>query len=226
MDFAFSDLEALNNLLNPEDDQAPDPYSSIPSGSALTPGDVSGRRKELAPPLVKVEAKVNRSGVPPAVSKPKQEIWQEEDLSRRDAELSDDRPEPEDDLQLRQRVGPEDIFLGLSDMDPSSRHCQDLLIRVKLPGTKYKDIGLDVEKRMVKLQAPKFKLNLALPYPVLDQQGSAKWLSTLETLEVALPIDKSDIPLYAWTLKTTVETSWAPRTAGEWQAGPPPSLHR
>lgn len=195
MDFAFSDIEALNTLLNPDSDQAPDPYSSIPSGSVLTPGDVAGGRKELAPPLVKVEAKVNRSGASPAIPKAKQEIWQAEDLSRREAELSDDRPEPEYDIQLRQRVGPEDIFLGLSDMDPSSRHCQDLLVRVKLPGTKYKDIGLDVEKRVVKLQAPKFKLNLPLPYSVLDQQGSAKWLAALETLEIALPIDKEDIPL-------------------------------
>jgi hypothetical protein len=197
MDFAFSDIEALNTLLNPEDENNPDPYSSIPSGSVLTPGDAGGGRKELAPPLVKVEAKVNRSGpsTNPPASKPKQAIWQEEDLSRREAELSDDRPVPEYDMQLRQRVGPEDIFLGLSDMDPSSRHCQDLLIRIKLPGTKYKDIGLDVEKRVLKLQAPRFKLNLPLPYPVLDQQGSAKWLTPTETLEVALPIDKEDIPL-------------------------------
>lgn len=196
MDLAFKDIEALNQLLNPEDDKAPDPYAGIPSGSVLNPADAGGGRKELAPPLAKVEAKVNRGGSDSTTApKPKQVIWEEEDLARRAADMSDDRPAPEYDIQLRQKVGPEDIFLGLSDMDPSSRHCQELLIRIKLPRTKYKDIGLDVEKKVLKLQAPNYRLTLPLPYPVLDQQGSAKWITPQETLEVALPIDKEDIAL-------------------------------
>lgn len=195
MDFSIGDVEALNKILNPEDEAEVSPYAHLATGSVLTPADAAGGRKDLAPPNVKVEAKVNRPGAAPEPAKPKSAIWSEDDLSRRDAELSDDRPAPEYDIQLRQRVGPEDIFLGLSDMDPSSRHCQDLLISVKLPGTRYKDIGLDVDRRTLKLQAPKFKLTLPLPYSVLDKQGSAKWMADTQTLKVALPIDKEDIQL-------------------------------
>lgn len=36
----------------------------------------------------------------------------------------------------KQHVGTEDVFLGLSDKDPSSIHCDSILVKVWLPGAK------------------------------------------------------------------------------------------
>lgn len=33
---------------------------------------------------------------------------------------------------FKQKVGTEDVFLGMSDMDPSSTRCQELLIKVSI----------------------------------------------------------------------------------------------
>ena len=39
-----------------------------------------------------------------------------------------------------QAVGTEDVYLGLSDRDPSSNHCGSLLVKVTLPNTKISQV--------------------------------------------------------------------------------------
>ena len=45
----------------------------------------------------------------------------------------------------KQHVGTEDVYLGLSDRDASSNHCDSLLVKVKLPKTSFKNVDLDVK---------------------------------------------------------------------------------
>ena len=45
----------------------------------------------------------------------------------------------------KQHVGTEDVFLGLSDRDPSYNHCDSLLVKVCLPETKFVNVQLDVK---------------------------------------------------------------------------------
>jgi hypothetical protein len=106
-------------------------------GSAITPGDVAGDRKEMAPPNAKITAKINRNA--------HKEIWDEEDLNK---EAKDDRPSPEYDILYKQSVGTEDVFLNCQDRDPSTAYC-DLLIKVVLPDTRRADITLDVDKGQI-----------------------------------------------------------------------------
>ena len=133
----------------------------------MTPGDLAGGRKEMAPPNSKIEAKINR--------KDPNEIWKEEDVNNTAAKISDDRPEPQYEMMYKQRVGTEDVFLGLGGLDPSSRCCQDLLVKVHLPSTKQAEISLDVDPTVLKLQAPNFALVLPLPHTVQNKDGNAKW---------------------------------------------------
>ena len=93
----------------------------------------------------------------------------------------------------KQKVSPEDVYLGLSDLDPSSRCCQDLLIKIFLPETKQKDITLDVEPTILRLQAPNFALILPLPHTVQDKNGNAKWDPIKNTLDISLPIIKDEL---------------------------------
>ena len=60
-------------------------------------------------------------------------------------ERPDDRPEPKYEVMHKQHVGTEDIYLGLSDRDPSSTHCDALLVTVQLPDTKFANVQLDVK---------------------------------------------------------------------------------
>ena len=77
---------------------------------------------------------------------------------------------------FKQHVGTEDVYLGLSDKDPSSTHCDSLLVRVKLPGTQFKNVQLDVKgktKQQLVIQAPNYYLSTMLPYPVNKENGKA-----------------------------------------------------
>jgi hypothetical protein len=59
MSFSFDDLESLKKIISPEDDEG-DNYYAYAGGSTLTPADLTGGRKDLAPPHSKIEAKINR----------------------------------------------------------------------------------------------------------------------------------------------------------------------
>ena len=73
--------------------------------------------------------------------------------------------------------------------DPSSHDCEDLTLRIELPGTGgMGELDLDVKETVLKLRSPVYKLNLYLPHKVDDKKGSAKWDSKTEVLKVTLPI--------------------------------------
>ena len=82
------------------------------------------------------------------------------------------------------------MFLGLSDKDPSSTHCDALLVKIKLPGTKFANVQLDVKgktKQQLVIQAPNYYLSTMLPYPVNKEKGKAQFDSDKCLLSVTLP---------------------------------------
>merc|ERR1712046_331828 len=89
----------------------------------------------------------------------------------------------------RQKVGAHDMYMNLQEVDASSDHCQELLVKIYLPETQLKDISLDVLEDRVLLQAPKHRLNLALPNKVRKDEGNAKWDKLKGILSVTVPID-------------------------------------
>lgn len=60
--------------------------------------------------------------------------------------------QPEFDIKFKQTVGASDLFLGLSDMDPTSTKCQQLLMTIHIPNTKFSEIQLEVTKQNVIVQ--------------------------------------------------------------------------
>merc|ERR1712060_327708 len=95
---------------------------------------------------------------------------------------------------MGQHVGTEDVFLGLSDKDPSSYHCDAILLKVWLPNTKFKNVDLDVKGgNQVVVQSPNFVLNKLLPYPVDKTKGKAQFDSDKCLLQVTLPVIKEEI---------------------------------
>ena len=68
------------------------------------------------------------------------DIWDDEEVNIQQEEVPDDRLQPEFEVLFKQQVGTEDVFLGLSEKDPSSTHCESILVKVILPGTKFANV--------------------------------------------------------------------------------------
>jgi dynein assembly factor 6, axonemal len=163
--------------------------------------------KEIAKPNAQIEVKTfNRDAKGGAtedallkarealkLAQPKNQIWNDEEIAIQAEQVLDDRAEPEYDIIQKQHVGTEDVFLGLSDRDASSTHCDCILLKVWLPNTKFSQVQLDVKNGQVIVQSPHFVLNKLLPYQVDKENGKAKFDSDKFLLEVTLPVKNRHI---------------------------------
>merc|ERR1712178_363393 len=97
-------------------------------------------------------------------------------------------------VAYKQRVGSEDVFLGINGRDPGSHCCEDLVIKITLPGVDAIDmISLDVTKNTLRASTPKNRLAMYLPHEVKDKEGSAKWDTDTSELCLTLPIIHNDV---------------------------------
>merc|ERR1719362_1151708 len=129
-----------------------------------------------------------------AVKKPKKKdaapIWEPEEFKAASGvvvkEVGDDRVEPKYEVMHRQRLAASDAYLNLQDLSSSSDHCTELLVKMWLPDTQLKDITVDVLEDRLLLQAPRYRLNLALPHKVKKDSGNAKWDKLAGLLSVTI----------------------------------------
>merc|ERR1719473_1083214 len=92
-------------------------------------------------------------------------IWSEAEV--RDAgdvdDIDDGRAQPEWDIVFKQKVSPEDMYLGMDPVRHPGISCSDeLVLKITLPETKLADIDLDVRPTFVRVLAPKFKAKINL----------------------------------------------------------------
>eukprot|EP00930_Biecheleria_cincta_P054360 TRINITY_DN4041_c0_g1_i1.p1 TRINITY_DN4041_c0_g1~~TRINITY_DN4041_c0_g1_i1.p1 ORF type:complete len:236 (+),score=54.49 TRINITY_DN4041_c0_g1_i1:90-710(+) len=176
-------IHGLMDILGVQKEEPQDENSKPPS---LNPATRTGGQQSQAPPNMKV-------AVRKAKKKDQHAIWQPEEFKASSGVVvkdeGDDRAIPRYEVMPRQRVGASDAYLNLQELDPSSDRCQELLIKIWLPDTMLKDISLDVLEDRVLLQAPKHRLNLALPHKVKKDSGNAKWDKLAGVLSVVVPID-------------------------------------
>lgn len=102
------------------------------------------------------------------------------------------------DVLYKQRVGTEDVYLGMSDKGPSTAHCDVMVVRVELPSVKGRgvalaDIELDVTADRLRVSTHAHKLSTYLPLKVKHKEGSAAWDGGKCTLTLTLPILRDDI---------------------------------
>uniref|UniRef100_A0A3B4ZIW7 PIH1 domain containing 3 n=1 Tax=Stegastes partitus TaxID=144197 RepID=A0A3B4ZIW7_9TELE len=170
---SVQNLEALSALLSTQQEEEEDEDSAC---AHLGPG-------HIGPPSKKENE--GNPWIPPKNSK---DIWSEDEVSEGSQydDVIDSRPQPEYEIILKQSVGTEDLFLGLSRKDPSSMCCEAMLVKIKLPDTKATEVVLDVKEKFLDLRTPKYKLGLHLPHPVHSQEGKAQFFSEREELEVTL----------------------------------------
>ena len=189
--FSLGDIQSLSNLLNgtENDDVDENQFYSNETKSTLNPGNINGKeKKEIAPPNTKIEAKYNHR----ILTKPKNEIWTEKDFKEEKFE-EDGRPKPKYEILYKQNVGTEDIYLGLSGKDISSNSCDQLLMKVYLPNTNLKEIGLEVKEQSVHLTTPQYLLNHTLQYKVFKDKTEAKWDKNKGLLLLTFFVKKKNI---------------------------------
>ncbi|TKS79441.1 Protein PIH1D3 PIH1 domain-containing protein 3 [Collichthys lucidus] len=174
-------LQALSALLSTQqDDDDDEECKNVPACARLDPG-------HIGPPLKK-----DKEVTTAYVKKNSKDIWSEEEVAEGSQydDLADQRPQPEYEIILKQSVGTEDLFLGLSGKDPSSMCCEAMLVKIKLPNTKATDVVLDVKEIFLDLRTPQYKLGLHLPHPTHSHGGKAQFFSEREELEVTLPMNR------------------------------------
>ncbi|KAM7400126.1 hypothetical protein PAMA_004703 [Pampus argenteus] len=173
---SLQNLQALSALLSTQQEEEEEDCKNVTACARMGPGQIGPRSKK------------DKEEPAASVKKNSKDIWSEEEVSEGSQydDLTDLRPQPEYEIILKQSVGTEDLFLGLSRKDPSSMCCEAMLVKIKLPDTKASDVVLDVKEKFLDLRTPKYKLGLHLPHPIHSQEGTAQFLSEREELEVTL----------------------------------------
>ncbi|RLN57361.1 hypothetical protein BBJ28_00004344 [Nothophytophthora sp. Chile5] len=121
-------------------------------------------------------------------------IWRMDEVPSddEDDDTFETRVRPNFEVLYKQSVMTEDVFLGLSDKDPSSAHCEAMVVRVSCPDHQIEDIELDVTRQKLLLLSSTLRLVLHLPYPVRHLDGQAKWDHASHSLSVTLPIIRDE----------------------------------
>ena len=85
-------------------------------------------------------------------------------------------------------MGTEAVFLGLSGVDPSSNHCQEILYKIELPGTTMKEIQIDLNEKQMVLQTKKYYLAQYFQYKMDYKKAKAEFISDKCLLKLVLPV--------------------------------------
>ena len=108
---------------------------------------------------------IGRTAAPDKVAKRKadakkkaeaaKDIWDEEDVVENEPyeDVDDGRKRPEYEILYKQKVSAMDVFSGLDGKDESSNCCEDMVIKVWLPATKFADVTLDVTAKHIDVRS-------------------------------------------------------------------------
>ncbi|XP_076811174.1 dynein axonemal assembly factor 6-like [Clavelina lepadiformis] len=178
-----ANLKNLAALLNPKDEDSSDDDMPDSGPSAYTPASIGPSAKKNVKQPETPYAKASRDT---------NDIWQEDEVQELSvfADDTDSRPKPNYDISYKQKVSTEDMFLGMGSKNPSSACCEDMIIRIELPGCSMKDVELDVKENYLDCRCPKYRLLLALPHPVDPKKGNAQWDGNKEVLNVTLTMSR------------------------------------
>ncbi|XP_013133590.1 PREDICTED: protein PIH1D3 [Papilio polytes] len=102
----------------------------------------------------------------------------------------EDRKTPEYTMNYQQSVSAEDVFLQMGPKTPSSASCENLIVRIQLPGDKKENVELTVDTKSVTVQSPQYYLKLVLPHDIDPDNSKANWDSCKECLVLTLKLNR------------------------------------
>ncbi|XP_017782934.1 PREDICTED: protein PIH1D3 [Nicrophorus vespilloides] len=179
-----TDLVLLSKLLNPpksgnESDDEEDRKQS--KSKYLSPSDVCE---------IKAEKKPNEA----ETRKP--EKVETENIEEYFKEETDSNPQndwkrtPKWEVSYRQSVTPSDVFLQMGGKTPTTASCENMIMKIHLPGESRQNIDLKVLRTNLEVNSAKFYLSIPLPQPVDPQLGNAQYDAESEDLVVTLVMDR------------------------------------
>ncbi|KAI8427930.1 hypothetical protein MSG28_002264 [Choristoneura fumiferana] len=178
VEFTPNTMEKLAELLKVPEPEVLQGEDMISSGCEIT-----SSRGEL-PPADTVK------GPPRTIEEfEEQEAKEAEELGRVGAGI-DDRKIPEYTMCYRQAVTAEDVFLQIGPKTPSSNSCEDLIVRIKLPGDKKENTELTVDRSSIFVHSSQHALKLDLPHEIDPDLSKANWDSAEETLVLTLRLQR------------------------------------
>ncbi|XP_072936699.1 dynein axonemal assembly factor 6 [Epargyreus clarus] len=101
-----------------------------------------------------------------------------------------DRKTPDYTMNYQQAVTAEDVFLQIGPKTPSSASCENLVVKIKMPGDKKENVDLSVDTRSITINSPQYYLKLPLPHEINPDTSKANWDSSQETLVLTLKLDR------------------------------------
>ncbi|XP_026727322.1 protein PIH1D3 [Trichoplusia ni] len=101
-----------------------------------------------------------------------------------------DRKCPEYTMNYQQSVSAEDVYLQIGPKTPGSASCENLIVRVKMPGDKKENVDLNVDKTSVTVDSSQYSLKLPLPHGIDPDCSKASWDTDTETLVLTLKLDR------------------------------------
>ncbi len=188
-----ADLLALNSLLKPKEGDELKDYeldhsttSSSATAAVTTPAQIGGPSKRKTSSAVATATKNTTKN--DSNSSSNKDIWEEgEEATQGSFGAEDDpRPAPEYDIVYKQAVSAEDMYLGMSGRNPTTASCEDMVVHVLLPNTKYAEVELDVTDTFLDIRTPRNRLGLYLPHKVDSKNGTAKWDGSKARLSITL----------------------------------------
>eukprot|EP00750_Incisomonas_marina_P019461 INCI3415.1.p2 GENE.INCI3415.1~~INCI3415.1.p2 ORF type:complete len:194 (-),score=41.67 INCI3415.1:67-648(-) len=182
----INNITALADMLKQEDVDG-----SQSASSHVTPASLGVAAPASNVAAVEAPKKQTAAKSKSAEQNEEGDIWDVEEVPDKIdiAFEKDSRKRPTYDILYKQSVSAMDAFGGgLTGNTPSSISCNQIVVKIKFPGHKMKDLDLDVTREKLVAQSATHRLAIALPYPVKDQEGSAKWTQDDCTLSVTLPI--------------------------------------
>ena len=121
------------------------------------------------------------------------DIWDEEEVEEgAEFDTTDDpREQPEYDIVYKQKITTEEMFLGMGQKNNSSASCEDMIVKVKLPGVeKFSEIDLDLHEKFLDCRTAQYRLGLHLPHPVDPKKSGAEFNVADNVLSVTMTMNR------------------------------------
>nr|CCA25287.1 conserved hypothetical protein [Albugo laibachii Nc14] len=205
MEHWTGDIVELSNLLH-ENFEDSDPSDGITPSTLVHSHSKESHGPTLYQDNVRIEC--DRPIGQIVIQDPKA-IWLPDEVPSddEDDDSIDIRTRPVFEILYKQNVMTEDVFLGLSDKDPSSAQCEAMLVRIFCPNHRIEQIELEVKTQKLLMSSSTLKLVLGLPYPVRYQDGKAAWDAERCVVAVSLPIIRAECDSDAAITMETKETA-------------------
>ncbi|XP_014283655.1 dynein axonemal assembly factor 6 [Halyomorpha halys] len=182
-----SDLQSLSQLLKCNGDESSSSDDELPRTgySTMGPGDIFQKVK-----ITGNEAGHNNQNTIPDDPKSIWYLSEVQEVPISDDALWDPREKPKYDIIYKQALKPEDIYLQMSNKNPTSASCENLVITVTMKGESKTAIDCNVTRTNLDIRSPMYRLNLPLPHPIDPDSATAEWHCSSSQLIISLQMKR------------------------------------